>query len=482
MSAGGTDIWDGAAPLEVRFYAPVRLGFRLDLGAYLAAVADPEALEARINEIEAGLNAAFPAFAWFGPEPLAAGASTIGHHMGRAPSKRPAFFLSSDWRELDLLNDVTMDERAALSLGPLRLRFTVQDFGVAVAEIRGGYLDKPDIAEALNYAAGLNALIAVCTEWLAGYAGRMVDRLEEVFKTDGLFHRPAFAAEALSVPDADVAAPVVYWLHALTLLEASGRPLLDAAWRAALRETGEFPLTGHPIDAIIRLRAGGLASLPTRDMDVALVVGWGCSFCVIEARRSAMPLDEAAPTDFVLHLSQAFNAALFDLNRAVLSETARLVSQGAEAGQDLRRLIETLDLFQEEMNLLTSLLSEQRFCLPAVEQRVWDTTLSVWGTDSLIDDLGQSLGVLRAAVERRQRDRDERRGRRITGAVTVITISSAAALLYDMIPNVLEAENPSRAILIIQMGILAGFVAMAWTLVRDVRRARRARREVGRGL
>lgn len=482
MTGGGTDIWDGAAPLEVRFYVPVRLGFRLDLGAYLGAVDDPVALEIRISEIEQALTAAFPAFAWFGPEPLQAASSTIGHNLGRAPSKRPAFFLSSDWRELDLLNDVTTQERTALSLGPLRIRFTVQDFGVAMAEIRGAFAGKPAVADARAYATALNDLTAVCTDWLAGYCGRMIARLEEVFEADGLFHRPAFAAGALGAHADSAATPVVYWLHALTVLEAAGRPLLDAAWRTALRETGEFPLRGHPIDAMIRVRTGGLVSLPTRDLDLALVVGWGCSFAVIEARRSAMALDQATPTDFVLHLSQAFNAALFDLNRAVLSETARLVSNDADAGQDLRRLIETLDLFQEEMNLLTSLLSEQRFCLPAAEQRVWDTTLDVWGTDRLIRDLLQSLGVLRAAVERRQRDRDERRGRRITGAVTVITISSAAALLYDMIPNVLEAENPSRVILVIQMAILAGFMVMAWTLVRDARRARKARRAVrGRG-
>lgn len=481
MAGGEVEIWDGAAPLEVRLYAPVRLGFRLDLGAYLAALDDPEALDARINEIEAALNEAFPAFVWFGPEPLAIGPTTIGHNLGRAPSKRPAFFLSSDWREQPPLNDITADERGALSIGPLRLRFTVQDFGVAIAEIRGDFRGKPVLAHPSAYAARLNDLTAICTEWLAGYCGRMIDRLEAVFAADGLFHRPAFAVGVGTTPEGGTA-PVVYWLHALTLLEAEGRPLLDDGWRSALRETGEFPLRGHPIDAIIRLRSGGLVSLPTRDMDVALMIGWGCSFAVIEARRSSMSLDEAAPTEFVLHLSQAFNAALFDLNRAVLSETAKLVSKGEDAGQDLRRLIEVLDLFQEEMNLLTSLLSEQRFCLPAVEQRVWDTTLSVWGTERLIADLSQSLSVLRAAVERRQRDRDERRGRRITGAVTVITISSAAALLYDMIPNVLEAETPSRVILVIQMAILAGFMVMAWTLVRDVRRAQRARRESRNGL
>ncbi|MFN4092782.1 MAG: hypothetical protein ACK4FG_07795 [Brevundimonas sp.] len=475
MAGGETEIWDGGAPLEVRLYAPIRLGFRLDLGAYLGALDDPEALEARISEIEAALNAALPAFAWFGPEPLASGPTTIGHNLGRAPSKRPAFFLSSDWREQAPLNDITADERAALALGPLRLRFTMQDFGIAIAEIRGDFVGRPDVANPLAYAARLNDLTTVCTEWLAGYCGRMIERLEAVFEADGLFHRPPFAAgvgEAAGAADA----PVVYWMHALTVLEAGDRPLLDDAWRSTLRETGEYPLRGHPIDAIIRLRAGGLVSLPTRDMDVALMIGWGCSFAVIEARRSLAGMDEAAPTEFVLHLSQAFNAALFDLNRAVLSETAALVSKGAEASQDLRRLIEVLDLFQEEMNLLTSLLSEQRFCLPAVEQRVWDTSLSVWGTERLIADLGQSLSLLRAAVERRQRDRDERRGRRITVAVTVITISSAAALIYDMIPNVLEAETPSRVILVIQMGILAAFMVMAWTLVRDVRRARRARR------
>lgn len=477
MTGGGADMWDGARPLEVRLYAPVRLGFRLDLGAYLSALADPESLESRITGIEAALAAAFPAFTWLGPEPLVAETSTIGHDLGRAPSKRPAFFLSSRWRELELLNDVTAEERAALALGPLRLRFTIQDFGVAMVEIRGSFLGSPAIDVPLAYATGVTALTRACTDWLASYCARMAGRLEEVFTEDGLFHRPAFGAGALGQA-ADTTTPVVYWMHALTVLEASGRPLLDEDWRSTFREAGEFPLRGHPIDSIIRLRAGGLVSLPTRDMDVALVVGWGCSFAVIEARRSAMPLDEAVPTDFVLHLSQAFNAALFDLNRAVLSETARLVSQGPEAKQDLRRLIETLDLFQEEVSLLTSLLSEQRFCLPAVEQRVWDMTLEVWGTERLVADLGAALGVLRTAIDRRQREREERRAKRITGAVTVITISSAAALLYDMIPNMLEAENPSRVVLVIQMAILAGFGAMAWTLVRDATRARKARRAV----
>ena len=477
---GSEEAWDGAHPKEVRLYAPIRLGFRLDLGAYLEGLHQPEHLERRIARIEADLNASLPMFRWFGPEPLIeGGAPTIGHSMGRAPSKRPAFFLSTDWRELDSLNDVAGDARARLSLGPLRLRITVQDFGVGVAELRADHLGLPPTSDGLAFSAALNELTSVATDWLAAFTGRLLHAMRPVLQLDAGLYRTAFEVDALRSPDpgAQPGTPI-YWMHALTVMEARGRPLIDDDWKTRLRETGDFPLRGHPIDAVIRLRSGALASLPSRDMDVNLMIGWGCSFALIESRRSGRDLDQAAPTDFVIHLSQAFNAALFDLNREVIAETSRLLGND-EVVQDLRQLVERLDLLQEQMNLITSLLSEQRFCLPAGEQRVWDRSLEVWGTDKLVADLCESLALLRGVVERRRRERDERRARRITGAVTVITISSAAALLYDMIPHVLEAERPSRIVLAVQMVILSAFMAIAWTLVRDARRARKAAQRHG---
>lgn len=465
---------------RLKFYVPIRLGSGFDCTYFSHGSASQRAAHLEsFSRLLHALNESDAAFEWTGPRgTLIAPQRLLAFENGRAPSERPFYAIRAVPR-----GPIEVSGAAAAAKLPIvqaTMQCLFQDFGVAVAEYDlvfqgpcepapGEYDDKINAVETWLKTEQLPQLLAGC------------DRLTAKAVEVGIADAPLYRIRELdALKDGATEAPAeAYWVHRFSQW-CAGREICPEllAWRRAFVADGFAPLSGHPIDAVIAVRAATYVPLHGRLYDADVVIGWGNSLSVTTGDISCEMIDKAVPLEIAFNLSQAFSALLYSVNKTSLELSTLFLHQRSGFGERRTRpLIDALAGMQARLRASIALLNEQRYCLAAAEQKIWDASFREWGNDRLIQDVRQNLVELRKMLDEHAGDLQERRSRRLTFAIFLVTMFSAAAVIFNLFPNLLLSREPSRMELWLQLGTISFLVLSSLTLALFRFRRRRKRRK-----
>ena len=452
--------------LALKFITPVQLPFGLDGSGFVrgASVSGYDTTEKTHGQFLEALRRVRPDLIWAGPSGMVYSEQTmLGHEAGRAPSQRPIFILEF----VDPSPQTDLEAFAAAIGLPLKIRTVrcaIQDFGIATFdfEFEGADCDANDIAYINRVNQVCERLSSVC---IPAYWDVLSD-IRAQAREMGLEQIPFYyrggsdeAVEPRGIPNA----PQVFWVHSLSIFDQS--ILSDDKlenWRNGYMNHGVPPRVGHAIDTISRLRGARYVPLHVREYDFDLVVGWGHSFAMAKAVEGDKPLEASVPMDLVFNLSQAYSALLYRINKTSLQmSTAFLENKKAIDAKKAFRISEASEELSEQLSASLALQREQRFCMSAVEQKVWDACFSEWGGDRLVEDVVAQVDRLKVMTDAHERKLNEQRTRRLTLAAFFVTMYSAAAIVFAMIPNIILSETPSYLELGIQGVTVAVFLIVS---------------------
>jgi hypothetical protein len=433
---------------SITFIAPFRAGREFDTPKLIHDLEHDRASVSKAREkLISGLDKTTPYISWDAMEGvgLRHKKRIEGYERGTASSKRPLFAVSGIvepeselWKSLARFGGVELELK--------HVKLVYQDFGVGVILFRYHFSHKEIAKSGVPFTEICNRI----TDHHLDDIQKLVEDQNTAFlkalkmaddyvldESSGILRRHFHMT-------GDVAPPApgkLYWFHHLTTLKASGRASKSFGnedWYRRTRELGYAPKVGHFSDDVLHYREVEPVPVSDGNADAYLALGWGASLMAVQRIRKGAEdvFDASESLDKSLMIAQAFCAGLFELNRFAISETSELL-QGLRDGRlrDYRDFEAQIADHQFSKEMFINLMQEQNYCLNSLERAIWEGAAKAWDFQSQLDQVTESIRLLHHAAEKRREQLDQTIRQRVSNAVTVITVASAAAIFFDMLSD-----------------------------------------------
>ncbi len=453
--------WDGVL---LTLSAPFSYPIELDLNHL------PEAKLAEIFErVVLELNRPESTWDWFCPEQISEKTSgSVSAYSGkafRAPSKRfPYLAIAKAQRTVvDEAREVLSDARTSLR----NIELVIQDYGVGCLSFQFELTDRTITAECWT------EILIELSERCGDYAkGILFDELRSFLSQ----------AVAAGVPVSSALTSIVYsnpkervdqfepndlnlhWFHSMII--AASETLPNEYLDEFSSDRSFFPDTQTYLDSSTRYKKGVLLDFRSRSVRSGLFFGWGNSFV---ASRAADPdrISDEVPALDVLKILQCYSCGLYTLNKEVLQTGIKLRSEPLSLSEAHKKSGELKNM-SNRVDLFFSLMRDQKYSQSAFERDIWEGMSSAWKLSELRNDIGANLSNIINFLDNLREAREGQINRRITVAVTIITIASSAAILFSILDEVFS-PSPNLEKVIIQLVVVSFLLVLSLLLFKTKR-------------